>query len=200
MMDTFKAVLSSEEQGRLMKLLKWSDKLGGEEAGNFSLMVRGKQTQALNKMGTAMAGAGGAAGVAGGVLGSTATLGIAAGILLSPKFIAHWATSGGATDKALKTANGIIDRINAKNFDPIREGVALATFLGSAGLRVDDVPEELRIEGLAPEEMLIMRMMEEAQGSNNAPQQQQPQPTAQAPQAPQMPSEPPSANRGIFTQ
>ena len=137
--DTFKAMLSKEEQGQLMKVLGWSEKLNKETAGNFSLMIRGKQSQALRQIVRGLSGVSVAGGYVG--LGAVGAVTAAIGAVAAPSLIARWAVSGKATNKAL---GQIEDVIKAVNEGKKLSGAAIAGFVAlvaSMPLRYEDLPD-----------------------------------------------------------
>lgn len=146
--DTFNAVLSKEEQGRIRHVLGWAESLEKIGAGNFSLVVRGKQSAGLRQLMNGLS----VTGAAGVIDLSLAGVGFAAAI--TPSVLARWATSGKASQKALEKLTGLARKFEAGDFDPIRDGGALMSIVATMPLRNEDIPSELHVKGLNANEAL----------------------------------------------
>ena len=137
--DTFKAVLTKEEQAQISKVLGWAESLEKSSGGNFSLIVRGKQSAGIR---TLLQGAG-IAGAAGTSVAPASAL-LAIGAVMTPPVLARWAVSGKASNKALKQMQGLVERAVAGKWDRIRDGGALVTLMGTVPLRDNETPPEYR--------------------------------------------------------
>ena len=155
-MDTFQAVLPKEVQGRVKQILGWAAQLERNSGGNFSLVVRGRQSSELRKLASLGGGAVGyGAGV--GVAGTLASpLAIGAGLIavVGPAVLARRAVKGKVSAKTLKQLQGITDRYVADEIDPIRDSVALMGVMISMGITNEDLPEQFKVEGLTAAEAL----------------------------------------------
>lgn len=54
--DTFQAILTKPQQAQVKRVLAWGDALEKNSAGNFSLIVRGRQSGELNRLASEMSG------------------------------------------------------------------------------------------------------------------------------------------------
>lgn len=144
--DTFNAVLSKQEQARIKHVLGWAESLEKLGAGNFSLVVRGKQSAGLRQVMQGLT----LTGTAGVIDPTLAVVGLSAAV--TPAVLARWATSGNASEKAIQQLTGLAKKFNAGKWDPIRDGGALATLIGTMPLRQEDIPPEMRREGLTASE------------------------------------------------
>jgi uncharacterized protein YcfJ len=162
--DTFNAVLSKKEQAEVMKVLGWAEKLEAEAAGNFSLIVRGKQSQSLNTLVTNIQSAAGfgAAGTAalGGVPAAIAATTVAMGLITAPNFIAKRAVQGKVTNKLLSSAQKLVKKAGTSDFDWVRDGGALVAIVAQLGVNNEDLPEDMRQEGIEGSEALLLKMLE----------------------------------------
>jgi len=150
--DTFNTLFSSKQKTEIRDVLKWGARMEKENAGNFSLIVRGRQSGEFNKLSTiALQGSSlVSAGPTAGLLDPTiAALPLA--VVMSPYFLARRATNGTASQKLLDMIEGKIKRFNANEFG-IRDTIALLNVLADS--KDDDmrVPEPMYIEGLTPSE------------------------------------------------
>lgn len=162
--DTFNAVLSKKEQSQVMQVLGWAEKLEGEAAGNFSLIVRGKQSQGLNTLITNIQSASGlgAAGAAavGGVPAAIAASTVALALITAPNFIAKRAVQGKVTGKLLSSAKQLVKKAGTSDFDWVRDGGALVAIVAQLGVDNQDLPEDMRQEGIDGSEALLLKMLE----------------------------------------
>ena len=163
MRDTFAAVLPPEAQGRINKVLGWAAKLEKQSGGNFSLVVRGRQSAEFRKL--AQLGGGlqvGGATAATGAAFLSAPVAIGAGLLavLGPKFLATRATSGKVSKEAMKQLQGIQERYVADKLDPVRDLTALMGVMISMGITNDELPKEFQVPNLTAEEALELKELQ----------------------------------------
>lgn len=192
--DTFNTVLNKSEQAEVMKVLKWAEALERQTAGNFSLVVRGKQSQGFNRavQNAQSLGAGGAAAGALGIVSPFGAIAIGVGIMSSPALLAKWAVSGKATNKMLTKASGLISRAAQGKIDAQKDFVTMMTLLSTMPLRQEDIPPEWRKEGLSANEAAeLMFYNANANSEESLPpmpeEKPMPQAVAMPPQQPQMP-------------
>lgn len=152
--DTFNAVLSKKEQDRIKYVLKWAETLEKQGAGNFSLVVRGRQSaglkQALNTLSATTTAS-----------GLIDPIGFAVGgaLAVSPALLARWATSGKASQKAMKQMQGLVAKKVAGNWDPVRDGGAWLSLIASMPLREDDIDPSMLQEGLDAQNSLEYELL-----------------------------------------
>lgn len=147
--DTFNTLFSPKQQKDIRQALKWGADMEKENAGNFSLIVRGRQSGEFNKLSTVITQ--GSAGVATSSLGLLSPAGLAVPLMVvtSPHFLARRATGGTASQKLLDMIEGKIKRFEANQYN-VRDAVTLLNVLADSGNDDMRVPEPLYIEGLTP--------------------------------------------------
>jgi hypothetical protein len=158
--DTFNAMLPRDVRAALVKGLNMSTYLEKQAAGNFSLIVRGRQSGAaaslyrFSKAQTAGVMAGGAAAGGGEYFdNSPAAYGgatVALGFLLGPSFIARAAAKGAVGSRMLDEAAGIIKTVDMSKAESLGAATASALNLAAeamTGAPVSELPPELQVEG-----------------------------------------------------
>lgn len=163
--DTFNAVLTKPERARVLQAVSIAESLEKQAGGNFSLMVRGKQTQAgtsLVKSVQQGSVLGAGASVVGGPVTTAIMTGVAIGLLTAPPLIARSAAKGDKTAKLLAEAMQLVKKSETKNWDPVRDGGALVFLAASLPLRNEDLPPEWREEDIPASEVLLEKLFESA--------------------------------------
>lgn len=143
--DTFKAVLTPQQIGQVKRVLGWASTLEKQSAGNFSLIVRGRQSGALNQAINEVGNAGAGTGFSPFILASAATL------VASPLFLASRAISGKATNKTLSQLKDFVTRYDAGKLDA-GDISAFFTLLANDSSESDYIPPELKVPNLSPQE------------------------------------------------
>ena len=144
--DTFKAMLTPKQQADVKKLLGWGAQLEKNSAGNFSLIVRGRQSGELNRIGSSISG-NDATGI-GIVMVSKALATLAA-----PAGLAKRAVSGGATREYMNQLKDLTVKFDNGNFD----AADAATLFGLWATTVtedDKIPTEFRVKNLNAKESM----------------------------------------------
>jgi hypothetical protein len=156
--DTFNAVLPKESQARIKQMLGWAAQLEKNSGGNFSLVVRGRQSAELRKL--AQTGTGTSAGVALGFFNPALGVGLGLLAVLGPPILARRAVKGKVSANTLKELQGIQQRYVADELDPIRDMSALFSVMISMGITNEDLPDEFKVEGLEAEEALRYQQLQ----------------------------------------
>lgn len=149
--DTFNAMFTPQQQAEIKKNLGWANLMEKGAAGNFSLLVRGKQSGALNNIAGKLAQAGAfAAGPASFALEPMSGA-AAIAIIAAPSWLAKRAVSGKVSNKIIEKATGLIKKFDQGQFTS-KDWGAWFGILADTAYDGDEVPEPLKIEGLTAEE------------------------------------------------
>lgn len=143
--DTFKAVLTPQQVAEVKRVLGWANVLEKQSAGNFSLIVRGRQSGALNQAVNEVGNAGAGTGFSPFILASAATL------VASPLFLASRAINGKATSKRLAQLKDFVTRYDAGKLDAA-DVSAFFMLLANDASESDYIPPELKVPNLSPKE------------------------------------------------
>jgi hypothetical protein len=143
--DTFKAVLTPQQIGQVKRVLGWASTLEKQSAGNFSLIVRGRQSGALNQAVNEVGNAGAGIGFRPLLLASAATL------VSSPLFLANRAVNGKATNKTLAQLKDFVTRYDAGKLDA-GDISSFFLLLANDASESDYIPPELKVPNLSPKE------------------------------------------------
>lgn len=146
--DTFEAMLPPKLQSEVKKVLGWGYQLEKNSAGNFSLIVRGRQSGELNRFANQMSG-NDAAGLA------ITTIVKSLATITGPQFLAKRAVSGKATNKYLSQLKDVVTKFDSGDLTK----TDAATLLGLWATNVspdEKLPQELQVPNLTPEESLKM--------------------------------------------
>ena len=168
--DTFKAVLTPEQVGQVKRVLGWASTLEKQSAGNFSLIVRGRQSGALNQAVNEAGNAGAGTGFSPLLLASAATL------VASPLFLANRAINGKVTNKTLSQLKDFVTRYDAGKLDA-GDVSSFFLLLANDASESDYIPPELKVPNLSPKETFEYHALK-AQRAQRGQQidQQQPMP------------------------
>lgn len=168
--DTFKAVLTPQQIGQVKRVLGWASTLEKQSAGNFSLIVRGRQSGALNQAVNEVGNAGAGTGFSPFILASAATL------VASPLFLANRAISGKATNKNLAQLKDFVTRYDQGKLDA-GDVSSFFLLLANDASESDYIPPELKVPNLSPQETFEYHALK-AQRAQRGQQieQQQPMP------------------------
>lgn len=150
MKDTFNAVLTKKQQNEVKRVLAWADRLESLSAGNFSLVVRGRQSGAVNQL---MTGASGAGLVSGYTFADPVLLGTSMALVAGPYWLAKRAVSGKATEKFLQRMRPLVVKFDEGKMT--KSDVA-AFFALMADTASDDTPApaEFNMPGLSEKEAM----------------------------------------------
>lgn len=151
--DTFKAILTPKQIFDVKQTLGWAKDLEQLSAGNFSLIVRGRQSGAVNQVINAASGAGLAAGYA---IADPLVLGTAMAMVVSPSWLAKRAVGGKVTSKMLDQLKGYALKFNEGKMTKSD----VATFFGimaKTALPDESSPQEFAMPGLTAEEVYRMQ-------------------------------------------
>jgi hypothetical protein len=143
--DTFAAVLTPQQIGQVKRVLGWATTLEKQSAGNFSLIVRGRQSGALNKAASEIGDAGAGIGFSPFVLASAATM------VASPLFLASRAINGKASSKNLAQLKDFVTRYDAGKLDA-GDISSFFLLLANDASESDAIPPELKVPNLSPKE------------------------------------------------
>lgn len=143
--DTFKAVLTPQMIGQVKRVLGWANTLEKQSAGNFSLIVRGRQSGALNKTANEIGDAGAGIGFSPFVLATAATM------VASPLFLASRAVNGKASSKNLAQLKDFVTRYAAGKLDA-GDISSFFLLLANDASESDYIPPELKVPNLSPKE------------------------------------------------
>lgn len=143
--DTLKAVLTPQQVAQVKRVLGWANTLEKQSAGNFSLIVRGRQSGALNQAVNEVGSAGAGTGFSPFILASAATL------VASPLFLASRAISGKATNKNLAQLKDFVTRYDAGKLDAA-DVSSFFMLLANDASESDYIPPELKVPNLSPKE------------------------------------------------
>ena len=148
MKDTFSAVLTTKQQNEVKRVLGWADRLESLSAGNFSLVVRGRQSGAVSQL---MTGASGAGLVSGYTFADPVLLGSSMALVAGPYWLAKRAVSGKATEKFLQKMRPLVQKFDEGKMTKSD----VITFFGlMADSSSDDTPapKEFGMPGLSEKE------------------------------------------------
>ena len=159
--DTFKSLFSVKQQEDLVKTLKWGERMEAPQAGNFSLIVRGRQSGSLNKVATQLFQGGAFAGTS---IASGATLSpfgavVALGMLTSPYIIARLATNGKMNQKLISKLTALKTKFDTGNFGRGEWGT-LFTLFGDNLSEDTKLPAGVAIKGLDAKQTLRLHALE----------------------------------------
>jgi len=143
--DTFKAVLTPQQIGQVKRVLGWAEKLEKQSAGNFSLIVRGRQSGALNQAVNEVGNAGAGIGFSPIILASAASM------VASPLFLASRAVSGDVSNKTLAQLKDFVTRYDAGKLDA-GDVSSFFLLLANDASESDYIPPELKVPNLTPQE------------------------------------------------
>lgn len=167
--DTFKAVLTPQQVAQVKRVLGWANTLEKQSAGNFSLIVRGRQSGALNQAVNEVGSAGAGTGFSPFILASAATL------VASPLFLASRAISGKATNKNLAQLKDFVTRYDAGKLDAA-DVSSFFMLLANDASESDYIPPELKVPNLSPKETFEYHALQ-AQRAQRGQQIEAQQPT-----------------------
>lgn len=143
--DTFNAVLTSKQQSEVKKLLGWGAQLEKNSAGNFSLIVRGRQSGELNRLG--------------GIQGNDATgVGLvmvakALATITAPFGLAKRAVSGGATREYMEQLKDLTVKFDGGDIDAA-DAATLFGLWATTVTQEEDIPVEFRVKGMNSKEAI----------------------------------------------
>ena len=166
--DTFNAVLTPKMQAEVKRVLGWGSTLEKQSAGNFSLIVRGRQSGSLNKVANEVGDAGAGIGFNPLVLGTAATM------VSSPLFLANRAINGKVTTENLKQMKDFVRRYDQSKLDA-SDISSFFLLLANDASESDEIPIELRVPNLSPKETFeyhaikAQRLQRERQITRQAP-------------------------------
>lgn len=143
--DTFAAVLTPQQIGQVKRVLGWANTLEKQSAGNFSLIVRGRQSGAFNQAVSEVGNAGAGMGFNPSILAS------AIGLVASPLFLAERAIKGKVTDKYLQQLKSYVTKYDQGKLDNA-DIAAFFTLLANDASEADSVPIELKVPQLNAQE------------------------------------------------
>lgn len=149
--DTFNTLFSTKQQKNIKEVLGWGAIMEKENAGNFSLIVRGRQSGEFNKLSTVALQ--GSSAISAGPLGLLSPGAVLVPLLVvtGPHFLARRATGGTASKELLNLIEGNIKRLNENKYG-VRDVITLLNVLADSGDDDMKVPEPLYIEGMTPTE------------------------------------------------
>lgn len=149
--ETFETLFTPQQQKEIKEVLNWGAIMEKENAGNFSLIVRGRQSGEFNKLSTLALQ--GSSAISAGPLGllSPEAMIVPLAVVTSPHFLARRATGGEASRKLLDLIEGKVKRLNANQYG-VRDVVTLLNVLADSGDDDMRVPEPMYIEGMTPTE------------------------------------------------
>ena len=156
MRDTFNTILTNKQKNEIKRVLRWADVLETQSAGNFSLVVRGRQSGALNQIINAGAGAG---AVTGFTVSDPFVLGMSMGLVVGPYALAKRAVSGKATNQALAQ----MKELTAKFADGKMTKSDVATFFGimaQTALPDQPAPKEFGVINMTEQEFYRMHQLQ----------------------------------------
>jgi hypothetical protein len=149
--DTFNTLFTTQQQAEIKKVLGWANQMEKGASGNFSLLVRGRQSGAVNKIAGKLAQAGAfAAGPAYFTIEPISGA-IAIATIASPALLAKRATSGKLSNDMLKKAATLVQKFDQGQFTS-KDWGAWFGILADTAYDGEKVEEPLTIEGLTAEE------------------------------------------------
>ena len=144
--NTFEAMLTGKQQSDVMKVLGWAGKLEKNSAGNFSLIVRGRQSGELNKVASELTNAG--------QLGlNLFTVGKGIAFLATPAKLAERAVGGKVTNEYLSQLKDVVTKFDKGQFDT-SDAVVLFGLWAKNYVEGEEIPKELKIPELSEKESL----------------------------------------------
>ena len=162
--DTFKAMLTPQEQAKVNEILDFSDTLVQTSSGAFSLVVRGRQAGSLNQV---LTQAGTGTTVGGGVFADPMIFMAGVSILTAPKLLAMHALNPKTADRMLKMLRPLTKRMMKDDYAMTAQDARMvATMLASTadlvggssdkyeGIVPADVISTLQVKGLPFDESL----------------------------------------------
>tara|TARA_R110001632_G_scaffold168945_2_gene287797 strand:+ start:1719 stop:3749 length:2031 start_codon:yes stop_codon:yes gene_type:complete len=158
--DTFNAVLSPKMQGQVLRVLAWSDKLQSQSAGNFSLIVRGRQSGAFNQAISEVGGAGAGGGF------KPLILATAASLVASPLFLANRAVNGKITGKKLAEMKNFAIQYDRGELTPANI-ISFFTLLANDSSEEENLPPEFKIPGLNSKESIELHLLRAERARDN---------------------------------
>lgn len=150
--DTFNAVLTPKQIGDVKRALGWGRQLEQQAAGNFSLIVRGRQSGAFNQVANQIGNITQGQGLSGVVVATAATL------MASPLFLANRAIKGDLTKDYLAKLKDYAVKFDTGKMDAGDIGQFLG-FLASDLSEDEEIPMELRVRGLNSKEALELHQL-----------------------------------------
>ena len=159
--DTYTALFNATQRAAIEKTLKWGATMETFSAGNFSLIVRGRQSGSLNKIATQLAQSGAFTGTAigSGIALSPVGATTAIGFLVAPAWLAKRAVNGQVSSKLLGEMTSLAKKFNENKFTS-REWVTLFTLLADNTAETEKLPPSLQIPGLNAKDALRMHALE----------------------------------------
>lgn len=144
--NTFEAMLTPKQQADVMKVLGWAGQLEKNSAGNFSLIVRGRQSGELNKVASELSNSA--------QLGlNLYTVGKGLAFLAAPAKLAQRAVGGKVTQEYLSQMKTIITKFDSGQFDT-SDAVVLFGLWAKNYVEGEEIPKELRIPKLSDKQAL----------------------------------------------
>jgi hypothetical protein len=145
--DTFDAMFpEAKDRKNVYKVLRWADTLQKEGAGNFSLIVRGKQSGAASDLLNRFVQGGAVLGGSGYLVGTgnaAAGVALAMATMATPSVLAKIATKKSGVDKLLRDITSIVNKVlKGQQVDNAR---AMA-ILGEIFVRPGDEREDASLE------------------------------------------------------
>lgn len=150
--DTFQAVLTATQVAQTKRILGWAKNLDQQAAGNFSLIVRGRQSGAANQVINQMTN------ITGEGVKST-VIAAAASLIATPFFLANRAINGQVTTKLLEQLKDYSVKFNTGKMDAGDVGQYFG-LLASVVKPNEELPPELKIPGLDSRESLELHRLQ----------------------------------------
>lgn len=159
--DTFKTLFNPKQQADIKKILGWGSRMEQLSAGNFSLIVRGRQSGSLNKLATQLAQSGAFTGTAIGSGIALSPLGAATaiGFLVAPAWLAKKAVNGKVSQKLISQMTSLVKKFDDNKFNS-RDWVTLFTLLADNTAADEQLPASLQIKDLNAQEALRTHALE----------------------------------------
>lgn len=162
MADTFNAVLPPKMRNEVKRVLGWAQKLEKQSAGNFSLIVRGRQSGALNQAVNEVGNAGAGSGFSPFLLASAASL------VASPLFLANRAINGKVTNKNLSQLRDFITKYDQNKLDA-GDISSFFLLLANDASESDYIPPELKVPNLSAKETFEYHALKAQREQNTTP-------------------------------
>lgn len=162
MADTFNAVLPPKMRNEVKRVLGWAQKLEKQSAGNFSLIVRGRQSGALNQAVNEVGNAGAGSGFNPFLLASAASL------VASPLFLANRAINGKVTNKNLSQLRDFITKYDQNKLDA-GDISSFFLLLANDASESDYIPPELKVPNLSAKETFEYHALKAQREQNTTP-------------------------------